>query len=287
MFIRPLNSCSHEKNTSQKLTKQIAQYGALSLAIGGFTEANGQIMYHDVDPDEGGVWVTAFIDFNQDGQWDFTITEYYDPPLGYLAVGRNAQDEIIGSRVPLWFGSGGIAYPFALYQGALISAGNEDWTIPYSGGIFFALNFGYCSFTNSHWCGVNDKYLGMRFKIGADTHYGLARLDVTNSSVWKLKDYAYNSIPDASINAGQLPLGLDDSILSKIKIVARNNRIELHNLNDATNYRLFSLTGQEVLKGTTDSHDYVMEANTVASGIYIVELADTKSNALMRKKIVL
>ena len=47
------------------------------------------------------------------------------------------------------------------------------------------------------------------------------------------------------------------------------------------------MTGQEVLKGSTNQGDHVIEATSLASGVYIVELGDTKTNAFYRKKVVL
>ena len=48
-----------------------------------------------------------------------------------------------------------------------------------------------------------DKYLGLRFIIKGQTHYGWARLDVLSLSHWVIKDYAYNATPNKPILAGQ------------------------------------------------------------------------------------
>ncbi|MCH7524767.1 MAG: T9SS type A sorting domain-containing protein [Bacteroidetes bacterium] len=69
--------------------------------------------------------------------------------------------------------------------------------------------------------------------------------------------------------------------------MAINKSIALFNLLQATNYRLFSITGQSVLDGKITNNTYVIEANTLANGIYIIELQDAESNAVIRKKIVL
>lgn len=105
---------------------------------------------------------------------------------------------------------------------------------------------------------------------------------------WVIKDYANNSTPNASIDAGEgIPLGVDDNVFSGIKIVALNKNIALFNLPQQTNYRLFSLTVQSVLNGKIANSTHVIEANTLATDVYIIELKDTDSNAVIRKKIVL
>ena len=154
----------------------------------------------------------------------------------------------------------------------------------------------YQCYRSSQWCyGVTDKYLGLRFKIGTNTHYGWIRLDVDITTAnWKIKDYAYNATLSAIPNQGEpilagegLPLGIDDNVFSKIKIVALNKSIALFNLPQTTNYKLFTITGQSVLDGKTDNDTYVIDAKTLSSGIYIIELKDANSKAVIRKKIVL
>jgi len=277
-----------KKITSQKLYKRLTKYSALSVAISGVAVANGQIEYYDVNPDEGGINTFSLIDFDQNGEPEFIITQY--STWGTLndknAIRMFPVQAYVSGNAVIASTSGPFIYPLALDSSALISNANAYWNSNYS---YMDLAYGNC-YLNSNWCspGVMDKYLGLRFKIGSSIYYGWARLDITNSSTWTLKDYAYNSTPDASILAGQGgPLGIDDNDLSKIKIVALHKSIGLYNLQEVTNYRLYNMTGQEVLKGTTDNRDYVIEAPTLASGIYIVELGDTTSSAVFRKKVVL
>ena len=47
------------------------------------------------------------------------------------------------------------------------------------------------------------------------------------------------------------------------------------------------MTGQEVLNGSTNQRDYVIEVPTLASGVYLLELTDTNSKGVIRKKVVL
>lgn len=74
---------------------------------------------------------------------------------------------------------------------------------------------------------------------------------------------------------------------SRIKIVALNKSIGLYNLPEASSYTLYNVTGQEVMQGTTNKSVYVIEANTLASDVYIAQIKDTNSDAVIRKKLVL
>jgi len=82
-------------------------------------------------------------------------------------------------------------------------------------------------------------------------------------------------------------LSIEDNALSKIKVVALHKSIGLYNLQEPTNYKILNMAGQEVLKGASSLGDYFIEATSLASGVYIVELSDKTSNSVFRKKVVL
>ena len=149
------------------------------------------------------------------------------------------------------------------------------------------MNYNSCSFGN--WCSVTDRYLGLRFNIGGNTHYGWARIDVPNnaSDSWTVKDYAYNINAGAPINAGQQTLSVETNNLQDVRIVALNKSIGLYNLTETSRYTLYSISGKQILTGTTSSEMSVIEANQVATGVYILELNGEDSNTIIRKKIIL
>jgi hypothetical protein len=51
--------------------------------------------------------------------------------------------------------------------------------------------------------GVKNRYLGLRFQIKGKTHYGWARLNFASPQLAKLTGYAYETIPNKTIIAGQ------------------------------------------------------------------------------------
>ena len=54
-----------------------------------------------------------------------------------------------------------------------------------------------------NFCGAGDKYLGVRFDLSGDTHYGWIRVNVAaDCSRITIKDYAYEDAPDTPIKAG-------------------------------------------------------------------------------------
>ncbi|HEX9826147.1 MAG TPA: hypothetical protein VGA80_06075 [Flavobacteriaceae bacterium] len=277
-----------KKTTQNLLSKRLTQYGTLSLALAGIAEADGQIVYTDIDPDHNQGMGSYLLNVNSDGTLsdgvdDFEIFIHSTKDLRIKPLVAN--NEVLGDFNPL----SGTTYvfPYALNSGAVISnSAGGSW---FDNGYFTGVqDLNYDSGARGHWVNVADKYLGLRFKIGSDTHYGWARMSVgTSGDTWVIKDYAYNATPDESINAGQKTLAIGNNELAKVKIVSLNKSIGLYNLPERTQYNVFSLTGQLVLKGDTTGHSYVVEANTVSKGIYVIELIDSSTNAVMRKKIIL
>jgi hypothetical protein len=207
----------------KNLKKRLAQYGMLAAAITGANEANGAVIYTDITPDfAGGVGSQYFLDLDNNAVNDFRIwhngsSNLYISPL-------TATNEVLGS------GGATFAYPFALSSGATISSGaGTFYNNGFSGG-FQSLNYGSCSFGN--WCTITDRYIGVRFDIAGNIHYGWVRLDVNQSgSVWTVKDYAYETNPGVAILAGDTGTGgttaSPATIVSGMDIADNSNGLDL------------------------------------------------------------
>lgn len=275
--------------TSKNLSKRLAQYGALTAAIAGVADANGQIIYTDIaDVTIDGVNPAYTLDLNNETSGDYLLRVQPNDSFGNPAANPAAflfpitssyynSNRIVGSS------SFGYQYPYNLNAGAIISSGN-NLMASYARG---DMNWNSCAYPNSQFCDGNDGYLGFHFAIGTDTHYGWARVQVaTNPLTMTIKDYAYNSVAGEPIEAGQT-LSVNDYAVNEVKIVSLNKTVALYNLPENTDYKLLDISGKAVMQGSINDNTYVIEANSLSNGIYIVELTDTFTKAVIRKKIVL
>ncbi len=274
-----------KKTTSKKLSQRLTKYGALTVAIAGIAEANGQITYTDIDPDFAGAsGGEYFLDLDNNGINDFKIFNIVgsSSELYLFIEPLTASNDVLTSNSSMSY-----AYPFALNSGETISSGGSFWlNNGYTAG-YLSMNYNSCSFGN--WCSVTDKYLGLRFNISGNTHYGWARLDVPNNaaSSWVVKDYAFNTVAGEPIDAGQQTLSIEQNNLQNVKVVAQNKSIGLYNLTETLNYTLYTMSGQQILKGSTSNEMSVIETKQLASGIYILELNGLTSKNPIRKKLIL
>ncbi|WP_340075891.1 T9SS type A sorting domain-containing protein [Leptobacterium sp. I13] len=278
-----------KKTTSSKLTKQLSAYGAMTAALAGITDANGQIVYKDFFSVTGGKSDNFLIDLNTDGINDFRLDhngKFYSSAAMYLKP-LNANNEVLGDSQ---------ARAYALSAGNPISSAVTSWK--YSGAPSRAIAgiteplLTYSSFRGNF--NNVDAYIGVRFDISGSIHYGWIRVIIDDdmqpdsfSTSWTVVEGAYNTTPGAAINAGQQTLGIEDNLSNTIRIASLNKTISLHNLPGSTSYQLYSMTGQSLLEGSIEGSTYAIEAGGLASGVYILQLNDLDTNATLRKKVVL
>lgn len=196
-----LSDSSHKAINMYALAASAAGVGILSLA----QPAQAEIVYtktHQLIL----LNTTYNLDLNHDGVTDFAISNggcitgttncetavsalYAIPVAGNSVEGRsrfganNAYALPLGARI-------GPTQPF-LTTKALMVFDISSVCHPSSQGTF--------------WCGARNKYLGLRFEIGGETHYGWARLS-TGANGHRLEalltGYAYETIPNKPIMAG-------------------------------------------------------------------------------------
>jgi type IX secretion system substrate protein len=253
-----------KKTITKKISKRLAQYGALTVAIAAVSNASGQIIYTDVDPDFGGDGLNFQLDLDNNGVIDYDIDHRPGTSTANaIRVLNSEYNAILG----LNFG-GNYNYPFALNYSDVISSGASTW-IYHS--VLQTLNWNSCSYTNSQWCGVTDKYLGLEFHIGGAVHYGWARLDVPlDPTGWLIKDYAYNATPDEPIFAGQI-LGIEDHSINNFRyFVDANNQLNLRAEVPLESVQLFNVAGQQVVSQKLSSTNEVVDLASFTTGVYFV-----------------
>jgi len=196
---------------------QVASAAGVSLlALAGASEAT--VVYTETNQaTQAGV--PLYIDLNHDGIKDFLLrTTFYigtgGTDLGLSAAGyQNANNRVAGRRLRT---SGGyfLSAASALRSGARIGPKrNFSATFPFMAEELFKRvgdQYSDLGAWDGKGKGVKDRYLGLKFVIGNEVHYGWARLTVTLGHQRQYDDvsgtltgYAYETVPDKPIIAGQ------------------------------------------------------------------------------------
>ncbi len=217
---------STKSKANSKTIERLATYSAMAgaLLLPGLG-AHAEIIYTDVDPDEtyNTDGDSYLLDLDDDGIIDFIVyvVNFSYPGLFYTSAGAtyagqfqdvfvfpNTANSVAGSST-----GGGFAYPYALNSGDEIGAGLEFQSNSIQSMVYYLAVLDYPLpgsmtpfYSDGNWAGVTDKFLGLKFQSAGGTHYGWARLDCgADHHSFTIKDYAYETIADEPINAGEVP----------------------------------------------------------------------------------
>lgn len=293
------------KLANNKLAAYSAMAGALVVAGAGAASAQNLVVYTDIDPDEtyGASGDLFELDLNDDGVIDFQIYKYlintnttFSTTGGGTFPGSIQVNHIFalptsGNAIQASTGSGGYFYPYALGAGDNIGAGEEMneasaqsvvysqlWNIEFAPGSIYA----YQVFDDGNWFGgQTDKYLGLRFEADGNEHYGWLRMDVADDNIeFTVKDYAFNSVPEEDIEAGQDEiLSVNNQIdASKINAYSFGNTvyINVNNLNaDNASVQITNILGESVYSNVLNQSGMTISLDNAADGMYtILVIAD-------------
>lgn len=182
---------------NSKLENKLAAYVAAAGAAGVSLLAVSQPAQAKVVYTATNVTVTTpiAIDLNQDGVTDFT--------LGFVAgIEHSFFVDVTPAMGNAVRGNGSAACGFF---GVPVGPGEKFATNSYLGeGVRMAGFFGYGISTSfGPWANVTNRYLGFKFLINGQTHYGWARVSVTNEiRNVVLTGYAYETTPNKNIVEG-------------------------------------------------------------------------------------
>ncbi len=246
---------------------------------------NAQIVYTDVNPDTTVKCMSPNfpcnksynLDLNNDGTIDFKLySAWYTSPClinttkevyissqsgnGFYTLVMNANDVIDSNLV---FSTSNVILRSITSDGSLV------WN----------------SCMSSSGSAFADRYLGLQLIVGANIYYGWVRLDVgvidhpLILAQIILKDYAYNTIPNQPILAGQtVATGIvENAFASSIHLFpspATNHlTIALGSNIKKVEVTIADITGK-IIYSTTASDTQKIEVNTqdFAAGIYVVQI---------------
>lgn len=261
----------------KELQKKLNAYAAAAGTIAAAGAANAQVVYTDINPDT--VLHDSLIynlDFDNNGQPEMRFeTVSYQASSGIINLAvvnvlGNANNAVLGSLY-----SSSYPFPFSMNNGDSISSTNTNWQAQTMNNGIQYLGAVYGTYTFANWLGVNDKYLGVRFRIGANTHYGWVRLSVTsNADTITIKDYAYQTLPGVGITAGQLVGMPKYNDNQNISIFASQNTVVIRNTeyNKGGIVRIVNTMGETISETAITEENMRISLDGKATGIYFVEV---------------
>ena len=149
-------------------------------------------------------------------------------------------------------------------------------------GLIYSGSTSYGNFTAGQ-----EGIIGMKFKIGNDTHYGWARVEVTSGyDTLIIKDYAYEATANASILAG-------DTASTSVGVQALDNNVLISNYNNNVQVKLngkfknaqltiTNISGQQILSKELNSDNEIITMDEFAGGIYMARVTSDECTITKR-----
>lgn len=207
-------SASRKRRIAGRLAAYSVAAGAVVVAG---EQAPGRVVYTDVSPDATITSPGLNIDLNADSVMDFHLDTSFNsrsthfPPYSWVrqSSSRLVSASGLGSN-QVAYGGAGLWGPLAA---ALSSQNSINNNLSFRGSGMLATRWRYAfrlsswTLTYGYFPGAGDKFLGLKFMINNQFHYGWARMNVQGGAALttKLKDYAYESQPGVGISAGAVP----------------------------------------------------------------------------------
>ena len=241
--------------------------------------ANAQIVYTDVIPDTtviclaNGCTQSYNLDLNNDGLTDFLFKTTYSGvrcPRGSYGIVRSVS---VVSQTPNRVMPNMMSINNQI--GSNLAFSDSTATLR------SVLTGSFCNGSSGNWTSTLDHYLGLQITMGANTYYGWVRLNVgvSNIAYFSVKDYAYNSIPNEPIFAGQtIATGIDENTFaSSINLFPNpandHLTIALGSLSKNVKVTIADITGKIIYTATTDETDKIeVNTNEFAEGLYTVRI---------------
>jgi hypothetical protein len=228
----------------------------LSMLVISGTTGYSQITYHDISPD------TTI------STWDAFAIAPSTNSSNYLIIWWHPSPEVVaqtnGDFQLLFTGT----YPAKLLAGDSISA-SGIWQVAN----YHALNSGG---TGNWQTNANNKFLGFRFKNTTDWLYGWLKMDVgTSGASFTVKEWAYNSVANSSIKAGQVTTtGVSNKYNEEnVSITIDSKKVTFKNLGSGHNYpvKILDMNGRIVQKNVIRATEAI-SLQDLSTGIYIIQL---------------
>jgi hypothetical protein len=262
----------------------------LSIAISQF--GFSQIIYTDVIPDDtlvpDYVSDTYLIDFNGDlipelvifsSKQDTVIPDIPVPvTISGIAISTMGNTEIIAQITTI--GNEDVVVADTLQHGHVIS-GNSAYLSSATPSVFPGVGLGIktdiLSLTAGDFIDNGNLFFGVKFEIGANIHYGWVQVKVAvDASSGIIYDYAYQSIADSSILAGNIQDGfvsVSNDNLEDVVIYAANKKLHIRTGNESGNLGIHNLLGKQLVNTMVNGNTN-FDINDLSKGIYLVSFTN-------------
>jgi hypothetical protein len=267
---------------------KLKAYSAMALAFtAGATATNAAIVYNDIEDVTIEVGDMFDIDLDGDGTLDFLFraasTTGSDGTWSFGSVFGNATSYTVGNSGNMVMGTVGAYYNYASALDAGDNIGPDSPWLSYpSYGNSGVLASNFYGVTYGNFPGAGEKFLGFRFVVGDNTHYGWMRVVADVDPVtMTILDYAYDGTPDTPIEAGaEESIAVNELEAGAVNIYSFGAMVNVVNnagIENAT-ATVFDITGKQITSVQLTNGLTQVDLSAYATGNYIININSNSGN---------
>jgi len=262
----------------------------LSIAISQFVFS--QIIYTDIIPDDtlvpDYISDSRTIDFNNDLTPELvifsakqdTVIQAFAVTISGIAITTLGNTEIIASDTAI--GGEIVVVGDTLRHGHVINSASS-YLSSNTPSVFQGVGLGIyvesvlANIPAGNFSDNGNLFFGVKFEIGTNIHYGWVQVKVAaDASSGIMYDFAYQSIPDSSILAGNVEDGfvsVSNDNVEEVVIYAANKKLHLITSNESGNLAIYNLLGKQLITTQVNGNTN-FAINDLSRGVYLVSFTN-------------
>jgi len=256
----------------------------LSISLSQFVFS--QIIYTDIIPDDtlvpDYVSDSHLIDFNGDLTSELvifsskqdTVIQSFNVTISGVAISTLGNTEIVAQITTI--GNEDVVVADTLQHGHVINSASSylsSATPSVFPGVGLGIKIDLLSVTAGDFIDNGNLFFGVKFELGTNIHYGWVQVKVAaDASSGIIYDYAYQSIADSSILAGNIEDGfvsVSNDNLEEVVIYSTHKKLHLITGNESGNLAIYNLLGEQLI-ATRVIGNSNFAINDLSKGIYLV-----------------
>ncbi len=252
----------------------LKKYSVYAIAFLSSSNAIAQIVYTDVNPDALLNPGTNLMDMDNDGEADYNIDIFDLGSFDGVLISGEYYDNYIAGSI------NSAAGPFGIYASALNTNDEVGALLNWmnDGYLYWSLSAG--GLQGGQWQDISNKYLGVKFNIDGNYHFGWIRMNVSTSPISvTVRDYAYHATANTPLAAVK-PNAIDqlNTFIPTININDKNLVIQLPNGITNCNIRIFNLIGQEMINVKDVVSNEEISLQDLLIGTYLLNINSAENN---------